>query len=159
PGNHDIALKKFRPQDYSHETPFHLFTKEFYGRTMLYPQLRRFTLPSGRALEFLGVNSVRLRHESEKQFGYVQWPLYEDVLRESPRDPDALRIAALHHHLVPALREESIDPGYPDAAVSVTLDAGAVIEGLQTYDFSLVLHGHQHVPAATRITRGCSPYE
>src|SRR5205085_244256 len=102
--------------------------------------------------------SVRLRHDSEQQFGYVQWPLYDDVLRASPPDPDAFRIAVLHHHLVPALREEIVDPNYSNAAVSVTLDAGAVIEGLQANGFGLVLHGHQHVPAATRITRGCSPY-
>lgn len=156
PGNHDIALRKFRPLDYSHEAAFHLFTKEFYGRETTYPELRNFLLPSGRSLEILLINSVRLRHETEKNFGYVQWPLYDDVLRTTPHDPNSFRIAVQHHHLVSALREEALDPDYPEAAVSTTLDAGAVIEGLQTHSFQLVLHGHQHVPGATRISRGAS---
>src|SRR6478672_8229486 len=38
--------------------------------------------------------------------------------------------------------------------LSVTLDAGSVVEGLQSHGFQLALHGHQHVPAITRIDRG-----
>jgi 3',5'-cyclic AMP phosphodiesterase CpdA len=153
PGNHDIALKRFRPQDYSHEAAFHLFTKEFYGRVTSYPDLRSFLLPSGRLLEILLINSVRLRRETEKNFGYVQWPLYDDLLRVAQHDPNSFRVAVQHHHLVTALREEALDPDYPEAAVSTTLDAGAVMEGLLTHGFRLLLHGHQHVPAATRISR------
>jgi predicted MPP superfamily phosphohydrolase len=156
PGNHDIALKRFRPQDYSHEAAFHIFTKEFYGRALGYPDVRSFVLPSGKVVEILQINSVRLRHESEKHFGYVQWSLYDDLLRALGRDPDAFRVAVQHHHLVSARREESLDPDYPEASVSTTLDAGAVIEGLQAHGFQLALHGHQHVPAATRISRGSS---
>jgi len=156
PGNHDIALKSFKPQNYSHEASFHLFRKEFHQRESVYPELRSFVLPNGRKIEILAINSVRLRRISEKNFGYVQWPLYEDLLRTLPHDPDTLRIAVLHHHLVPALREEGINSDYPEASVSVTLDAGAVIEGLQRHGFELVLHGHQHVPAAARIARGSS---
>ncbi|MEY9357726.1 putative MPP superfamily phosphohydrolase [Bradyrhizobium yuanmingense] len=154
PGNHDIALNDYRPTDYSHETAFNLFTKEFFGREMTCPELRRYQLTNGRSIEFLAINSVRLRHKSERQFGYVQWRLYEDALRRSQRNPDDFRIAVLHHHLVPASREESVDPNYPEAGVSVTLDAGTVVEGLQTNGFQLALHGHQHVPAITRIDRG-----
>jgi DNA repair exonuclease SbcCD nuclease subunit len=157
PGNHDIALKKWRPQDYSHENSFHLFVKEFYGQARSYPELRYFQLPCGRRMEVLAINSVRLRHESEKQFGYVQWPLYEDVLRTTLYDPETIRIAVLHHHLVPAAREETVNPDYPEASVSTTLDAGAVIDGLQKHGFTLALHGHQHVPAVTRVARVSRP--
>jgi predicted MPP superfamily phosphohydrolase len=154
PGNHDIALQDYTPSDYSHETAFNLFTKEFYGREMKCPELRRFQLANGRTVEFLAMNSVRLRHKSERQFGYVQWRLYEDALRLTKRNPEDFRIAVLHHHLVPASREESPDPNYSEAAISVTLDAGSVVEGLQSNGFELALHGHQHVPAITRIDRG-----
>jgi predicted MPP superfamily phosphohydrolase len=157
PGNHDIGLKNFKPHDYSHEASFHSFVKEFYGRQMPYPGLRRFSLPSGRSLEILTINSVRLRHEKERQFGYIQWPLYDHFLKALPRDPDGFRMAVLHHHLVAATREESIDPNYPEAGVSTTLDAGAVIEGLQSHGFALALHGHQHVPAITRVSRASLP--
>jgi DNA repair exonuclease SbcCD nuclease subunit len=154
PGNHDIALQDYTPIDYSHETAFNLFTKEFYGREMKCPEIRRFALANGRTIELLAINSVRLRHKSESQFGYVQWRLYDDLLRLTQRNPDDFRIGVLHHHLVPASREESPDPNYPGAAISVTVDAGAVVEGLQAHGFQLALHGHQHVPGITRIDRG-----
>lgn len=154
PGNHDIALQSYTATDYSHETAFNLFVKEFYGRPMKCPEVRRFELGNKRTIELLAINSVRLRHTSEKQFGYVQWRLYEDKLRSSKRNPEDFRVAVLHHHLVPASREESLDPNYPEAAVSLTLDAGAVVEGLQANGYHLTLHGHQHVPAITRIDRG-----
>ena len=154
PGNHDIALQDYRPIDYSHEAAFNLFAKEFHGRPMTCPELRRFSLPNGRTLELLAMNSVRLRHKTESQFGYVQWPLYDDLLKSTHRNPEDLRIAVLHHHLVPASREEGPDPNYPEAAISITVDAGAVLEGLQAHGFKLALHGHQHVPAVTRIDRG-----
>jgi predicted MPP superfamily phosphohydrolase len=154
PGNHDIALQDYTPTDYSHEAAFNLFTKEFFGREMKCPELRRFALSNGRTVELLAINSVRLRHKDERQFGYVQWRLYDDALRSTEKNPEDLRIAVLHHHLVPAPREEILDPDYPQAAVSVTLDAGSVVEGLQSNGFKLALHGHQHVPAITRIDRG-----
>jgi hypothetical protein len=133
-----------------------LFAKEFYGSPVEYPYLRRYRLPDGRRVEVLGINSVRLRGDSDKAFGYVQWPLYDDLLRNVPHDPEILRIAVLHHHLVAAPREEALDLAAPEASISITLDAGAVIEGLQTHGFSLVLHGHQHVPKATRVARAFS---
>lgn len=156
PGNHDIALRKIRPLDYSHEASFHLFAKEFYGTPIQYPLLTRYRLANGRPLELLAINSVRLRAEADKAFGYVQWPLYDDLLRKMPHDPDVLRVAVLHHHLVSAPREEAPDPDAAEASVSITIDAGAVIEGLQTHGFTIVLHGHQHVPKVSRVARAFS---
>ena len=72
----------------------------------------------------------------------------------TPHDRNTVRIAVLHHHLVPAPREEVPTTDYPLASVSVTVDAGAVIAGLQRHHFELALHGHQHVPAATNVSRG-----
>jgi 3',5'-cyclic AMP phosphodiesterase CpdA len=153
PGNHDVALQKWKPQDYSHETAFHLFVKEFHGKPHRFPELRCYRLQDGRQLEVLTINSVRLRHEREKQFGYVEWALYDALLRTKPHNPDVIRMAVLHHHLVPAPREEILDVNYPEASVSTTLDAGRVIEGLQEHGFTFALHGHQHVPAVSRVTR------
>lgn len=153
PGNHDIALQKWRPQNYSHETAFRTFVRDFQGEQPTYPDLRRFRLPDGREIEVLTINSVRLRHESEKMYGYVQWQLYDEFLRNRPCDPSVLRIAVLHHHLVSSAREEVLSTEYPEASISTTIDAGAVIEGLQRHGFAMVLHGHQHVPALAQITR------
>jgi 3',5'-cyclic AMP phosphodiesterase CpdA len=154
PGNHDIPLSKFSPHDYSHEIAFKTFLNSFYKRSVNYPEVRHFILGNGLRLQLMAMNSVRLRRESEKNFGYVQWALYEDVLKVMPHDPATLRIAVLHHHLVSAPREEVPDTNYPEASISVTVDAGAVIAGLQRHHFRLALHGHQHVPAATSVSRG-----
>jgi hypothetical protein len=64
------------------------------------------------------------------------------------------RVAVLHHHLLAIPREELLDRDYPQAGISTTLDSGAVIEGLQAHEFTLALHGHQHVPGVARVSRG-----
>jgi predicted MPP superfamily phosphohydrolase len=152
PGNHDIPLRNHNPMTYSHENAYISFLREFYDTNVGLMQVRRFTM-GGRSVELLTMNSTRLRSKELKEFGYVEWPLYEPLLR-GLIPSDAIRIAVLHHHLVAAPREESPDPQYPEAAISITLDAGAIIEGLQTYGFHVVLHGHQHVPRLTKISRG-----
>lgn len=153
PGNHDIALNKFSPYDYSHERPFFHFMRDFYGREVEFPSLRAFLLPDGRRLEVLSMNSVKRRDEKESNFGYVDWNQYGDLLKTKTKPESSVRIAVLHHHLLQAPRVEIVDPNYADASVSTTLDAAAVIEGLQENNFDLVLHGHQHVPALSRVSR------
>jgi predicted phosphodiesterase len=155
PGNHDIPLRDWEPYSYKHETLMRLFLKEFYGQPIDgFMQLYRFKLAGGRKLEILTINSVHLRTTSDKNYGYVDWSLYDDFLRTHESDPQSLKMAVLHHHLVPAVTEELIDPAYPEAGISLTLDAGAVTEGLQSHGFRVALHGHQHIPGVTRIGRG-----
>jgi len=154
PGNHDFRLSEYRPTDYSHERPFNLMLKNFYGDYDPDNKFRYFNFPSGRMAEFLLINSVRLRQLEESNYGYVEWVLYESRLRTMSHDPEITRIALLHHHLISVPREESVDRQYPHAGISTTLDSGAVIEGLQAHGFRLALHGHQHVPGLTRVSRG-----
>jgi hypothetical protein len=158
PGNHDLPLKDYELTDYSHESTFREFLTNFYKAETTLSGLRRFRLPSGNRLEMLLINSVRLRKKEESNFGFVEWGLYDPMLAASPHDPDVLRMAVMHHHLVPAPREEHPDPEYPQASLSATVDSGAVLEGLQSHGFRLVIHGHQHVPAISKIARGATPH-
>lgn len=153
PGNHDFRLMDYEPTDFSHERPFNLMLREFYGSYDPNERFRRFLFPSGQCAEFLLINSVRLRKKEEGNYGYVEWSLYESRLRASRKDDDVTRVAVLHHHLVSMPREELLDKDYPYAGVSTTLDSGAVIEGLQAHGFRLALHGHQHVPGVAHISR------
>jgi hypothetical protein len=86
----------------------------------------------------------------------VDWQACETLLKAAPPpEKGTIRIAVLHHHLMSALRDERLpDADYPDGSVSVTLNAGTVIEGLQRYGFGLVLHGHQHTPGLYTVARG-----
>ncbi len=154
PGNHDFRLTDYEPTDFSHERPFNLMLREFYGTYDPNERFRRFSFPSGHHVEFLLINSVRLRKKEEANYGYVEWSLYERRLKARRKDDGATRIAVLHHHLISIPREELLDKEYPHAGISTTLDSGAVIEGLQAHGFRLALHGHQHVPGVAHISRG-----
>lgn len=154
PGNHDICFKEFA-LTYDHETAFNDFLKAFYDSPRKQVQLLRYKLPSGRMLELLTMNSVKLRTKETSNYGWVDWRACEEVLATSEvPEPNTLRVAVLHHHLVPVLRDEKLpDPDYSYGSISVTLNAGAIVEGLQSHGFRLVLHGHQHTPAINRISR------
>jgi predicted phosphodiesterase len=153
PGNHDFRLMDYEPTDFSHERPFNIMLREFYGNYDPNERFRRFLFPSGHHAEFLLINSVRLRKKEEGNYGYVEWSLYESRLRDRRKDDGVTRVAVLHHHLISIPREELLDKDYPYAGVSTTLDSGAVIEGLQAHGFRLALHGHQHVPGVAHISR------
>lgn len=155
PGNHDISYKDFS-LTYDHEAAFNDFLRSFYGRPRSAIELIRFRLASGRLIEVLPINSIKLRTKETSNYGWVEWQAYEQVLEKlPPMEREGLRIAVIHHHLVPTLREERLpDSEYPFASVSVTLNAASVIEGLQRHGFKLVLHGHHHTPALNRISRG-----
>jgi len=154
PGNHDLPLNDYSHIDYHHEFAFRAFLEKFYGKPTETLGFRKFYLPDNRMLEVLLVNSVHLRKPELKRFGYVGWPLYEAILAEQETVENTLRLAVMHHHLIPAVREELLDPKFPEAGVSVTLDAGAVLEGLQKHGFPIVMHGHQHTPCVSRVSRG-----
>lgn len=154
PGNHDISLSNYSETNYHHEKMFEIFLKEFYGQETSITGTNSFQTTSNREVQFLRMNSVRLRKKSEAAFGYVDWSLYEGFLEDLEYNPDSLRIATMHHHLVSMESETIVDTDYPYANFSTTIDAGNVINGLQTSNFDLVLHGHQHIPGITKICRG-----
>ncbi|HKP38456.1 MAG TPA: metallophosphoesterase [Pyrinomonadaceae bacterium] len=155
PGNHDISFKDFA-LTYDHEGAFNAFLNTFYGANRSAIELLKFRLPTDQVLEVLPINSIKLRSKETSNYGWVNWQAYDTVLDTLPKtEPNNLRMAVIHHHLVGALREERLpDSDYPYASVSVTLDAAAVVEGLQRHGFKFVLHGHQHNPALNRISRG-----
>jgi len=152
PGNHDIPLHKFNAQNYSHERMYRIFLQNFYDARTETVNIRRLMLESGLTLEVLLLNSVRLRTPELKEYGYAEWPLCEPLLKSVEVPKGTVRIAVLHHHLVPAPLVEIPDP--KGAPLSVTIDAGQIIEGLQRFGFSFVFHGHQHLPHIWRLARG-----
>ena len=155
PGNHDIPLQNYNMHTYNHESTFNVFLEKFYEKSNIKKiQMYRYKLTNNRVIEILPLSSVRLRSPEDSNFGYVEWQLYDNYLDSilAPK-PNAIRIAVLHHHLTPAIKEELINPNYPHAGNSITLDAGAILEGLQRHNFRFVLHGHQHVPCITNMSR------
>lgn len=155
PGNHDIPLKNADFHDYSHEAAYKNFLKSFYNEDKSLSGIDHFVTNDGLEIDILRINSVRLRTKSEMNYGFVGWDDYRRIIEDTIHlNSKSIKIAVLHHHLLPVPNEEQIDPDSEFSSVSVTLDSGKVIEGLQNYNFSIVLHGHQHVPGLNKVARG-----
>lgn len=165
PGNHDILLDQPTvTRRYSAEQPFRDFLQLVYGVPDL--ELNRLHWFRSRADDqdvlVLALNSVRPRQASTMEYGYVGRDLYGPLVEKAGRlrseiegrgGPDPLMIAVLHHHVLPTPLVEEPEDGRP---VSLTLDAGQLIEDLQSAGCHVVLHGHQHVPfvgSTSRVVR------
>jgi hypothetical protein len=61
-----------------------------------------------------------------------------------------LLFGVLHHHIVSVTRVDIPDGKTP---VSLTLDAGELIEGFCKSHVGYILHGHQHVPFVGTVSR------
>ncbi len=153
PGNHDIPLRDANFADYNHEATFKLFLEQFYGKKKDLYGIDLFEFPDGTKLDILRIHSVRLRKKEENNYGYVDWFLYKNILNSNNLDGD-VKMAVIHHHLVATPIEETLDTSYPYGNISVTIDSGRVLEGLQRNGFSYVLNGHQHIPGITKVSRG-----
>lgn len=154
PGNHDIPIDEYNFKNYEHEVPYLDFLRKFYNKEKKVIGIDKFHLKNGVKLDVLRMNSVRLRKDDEKNFGYVEWPLYDTLLTNSELEKDSYKIAVIHHHLITSPAEENFQKEYKYGGFSLTLDAGKVIEGLQAFGFNMVLNGHQHLPLIQRVSRG-----
>lgn len=84
------------------------------------------------------------------EYGFVKGEgigAIRDVAKDA--EPLSIRLAILHHHIVPIVPMENVKA----PAVSVTLNASEIIEELQKSSVQLILHGHQHHAAITRLGR------
>lgn len=128
PGNHDVVMAASSP--FSAFDAWSASLRNDRKCTFSLETCRRVTFPEA---EFLVINSA---HHANIDFGLVDMPRMESLLAEmGPKPvPGQPRIALLHHHLIPFARDDH----------STTRNAYEVLNALVRYDFSLVLHGHQH---------------
>jgi predicted MPP superfamily phosphohydrolase len=171
PGNHDILLDEATvTRRYSAEQPFRDFLQLVYGVPDLeLNRLHWFRSPADEQdFLVLALNSVRPRQATTMEYGYVGRDLYGPLVEKAGRlrneiegqsGKEPLMIAVLHHHVLPTPLVEEPEDKRP---VSLTLDAGQLVEDLQAAGCHVVLHGHQHVPfvgstsRAVRDVRGWS---
>lgn len=164
PGNHDILLDD--PQltrNYSSEQPFRNFLNLVYGSNELeLNRLHWFSSPD-KDIIVLALNSIRPRAETTMEYGYIgrdlYGPLVDDAARlnseiQSKKGIPPISMAVLHHHVLPTPLVEDPDP-QARRPISLTLDAGQLIEDLQRANVGMILHGHQHVPFIGATSRGC----
>lgn len=131
PGNHDITNMA------GTTSPFHLF--DAWSAGLRHDKHCTFSSQSCRlvkcgTVDFLVINSA---YHCEHEYGLVDLNQLESVLSNMGNEikPGHLRVAVLHHHLIPF--SGRIDE-------STTRNAYQMLSRLVESDFSLVLHGHQH---------------
>ena len=164
PGNHDLAFsespdEKGRPvevaTDQARTAYEHFYRDTYFLDPNPYLSLgRRYLLARAIPVEVVGLNSSFLQQDAEMFQGHGF--LGEDQLSDAAtqmgwndsREVVPFRIAVLHHHVVPVVHREPPVAGH---VYSLVLDAGALLRWSARYRVSLILHGHMHQPAVTRL--------
>ena len=173
PGNHDFwTIGTEHPtRTYGHETAYRQFLEAFQHEAVQdLERIARMRTPSGWDLVFISLNSARIRADNLKEYGYVSRHRYDELLKymrqsllHSRSKKNVLIFAVLHHHIMPAIAVDVPDVNRP---VSLTLDAGEMLEEFCKAGVGYVLHGHQHMPfvgvagkimSADRMAAGWSP--
>jgi predicted phosphodiesterase len=132
PGNHDVRycgnlLKNRRP----FEAVFHDLTKP-----LTLPQAFLFSIDSTLAgsLARGGIPTKHLAH------------LFRNI--ETLARNHTIRIALIHHHLLPVPAVERQTAGIAAEAAMVMRNPGHTLNALFNLGFCCVLHGHQHAPSS-----------
>jgi 3',5'-cyclic AMP phosphodiesterase CpdA len=161
PGNHDIEWRDDKGDiDENANHNFHQFSKNMYVSTPddTFLRIHRFDI-AGRIVSVIGLNSCRIEKKDTAGLGYVGRDQLDKALRflfdlyppngQCPKDE--LRIALVHHHLMPVNFVEDID--WSEKRVSIMLDAEGVLRSLLFAKVRMVMHGHQHQPFASDVRR------
>jgi predicted MPP superfamily phosphohydrolase len=167
PGNHDIEWRDEKDKkevDENAELNYYNFCKNLYVASPddSFLRVHRFEV-NGRAITIIGLNSCRIESKENAGLGFVGREQLWRALKflneinlsthDSPqyRRKQELRIALVHHHLIPVSYIEGID--WDTKKSSIMLDAEAVLRDLMFADVRMILHGHQHQPFFSEVRR------
>jgi len=147
PGNHDIRWRRGQDKiadDKERVDAYRLFY-EGLKQTDMSSDLTEIHV--SKEATVVGLNSASIESPNAAGIGYVGDEQWDECWKRAQKDtafnPSAVRIAVLHHHLVPVTW---IEPHLTDKQFSLTLDAESLQSRLLDAGFTLVLHGHQHQP-------------
>lgn len=158
PGNHDIRWTT--EAAYSHDAvvqvapdaatePYRKFYRDLFRHEphKLLCMSRRYILPHGMVLDICALNSSSL--ETGKHFlagmGRIQEASFQEVVNAMGWHDSsglALRLLALHHHLVPT--EDLEMPGEYAKGFGMAIDAPRIQRLAAKYGVQLAMHGHKH---------------
>jgi 3',5'-cyclic AMP phosphodiesterase CpdA len=161
PGNHDIEWRDDKGDiDENANHNFYQFSKNMYAAVPdeTFLRIHRFDI-AGRMVSIIGLNSCRIEKKETAGLGYVGREQLDKALRflfdlyppEGQCPKGELRLALVHHHLMPVNFVEDID--WNEKSVSIMLDAEAVLRSLMFANTRMVFHGHQHQPFASDVRR------
>lgn len=171
PGNHDIAWTRPKDERYERDSPVDVAPKvareayeNFYRDVLRHdprPDLamgRRLLFDTGVVLDIVALNSSALETGNNylAGMGHLGAGTFEDVRREMGWESQggeayrslALRVLALHHHLLGA--EDVEDPAEYYSGFGTAVDARGILRAAARCGASLALHGHRHRPFVWR---------
>lgn len=132
PGNHDIVIEKSGRPYFTSFDEWSASIRDDKKCTFANVHAQLIENDIG---NFLLLNTA---HHANHEMGLVDLPSVERLLEKLPIPVDApptrLRVAVAHHHFIPVLPGDS----------STTRNAYPLIQLLEKYGFSALLHGHQH---------------
>ncbi len=132
PGNHDIVIEK---SGFPYFTSFDVWSTKVRSDKSCTFANSPARLIENQIGDFLLINTA---HHADHKMGLVDLVAVKKVLKnvsQVPKStPPRLRLAVLHHHIIPVLSGDT----------STTQNAYELIGLLDKHGFSAVLHGHQH---------------
>jgi len=132
PGNHDIVIEELGNPYF---TSFDAWSAQVRNDKFCTFANRPARLIKNEIGDFLLLNTA---YHADHKMGLVDLAAVKELLKNeshAPKgEPQRLRVAILHHHIVPVLPEDT----------STTRNAYELIGLLDKHGFSAVLHGHQH---------------
>ena len=150
PGNHDIKWLEAQEGELrvtpapDADLPYRNFYELLYKQP---PNQFLQHIVNDDKIALVGLNSARIETRG-KGMGYAGGNQLDSVfseLRERKNSDYLLKVAVLHHHLVPVFHLEILPQDF-QSHISLTLDAEAVIRRFIREDVKIVLHGHRHQP-------------
>jgi 3',5'-cyclic AMP phosphodiesterase CpdA/FixJ family two-component response regulator len=150
PGNHDVRWSEDDRRDQM--TEYRGFYELWYGKSSAsqspFTRVEVYRFNDKPDVAIVGFDSCVIENPNTAGVGYIGTTQLRNALDDLKRQiadcADCVKIAVLHHHLVPVTYLEQL-PG-EKKNFSLVVDAPRVLARLQEDGFSLVLHGHQHQP-------------
>lgn len=167
PGNHDISWNLAKQDKRYRFDPFLELLWNFYGEEIVKERYPLISWPvtvhnrpaahdivsishdRASSLLIVGMNSCVFESE-QHHYGFVgerQLKRIRELVALAAPELGAVRIAIMHHHLLPFPESLTDRPGESVwVDLSTIRDAGFVERSLERLGFDLVLHGHKHKP-------------
>jgi len=166
PGNHDYDwYEEISPSvyervpaqsvatTYAHEIHFQHLLDEFYEQ----PSKDRLEKIHVHRLSKITVklkllDSCKLCPTRFHEYGFVENFQLDQIpkLMDLTDDTQDIRVLVLHHHVSTVIPMEE---GHGGKGVSVTLNAGEILDRASRAGVSVILHGHHHYPNITTLRR------
>ena len=154
PGNHDIEWQDGKGEiDNNAELNYKNFYTSFYdvNPDKTFMRISKFQI-GPLVIGIIALNSCRLESKENAGFGYIGQEQISKAQKYLSTNNDIdMAIAFAHHHILPVNYREEVSTDIKK--VSMLLDAEMVMQNLISNKIKVYLHGHQHQPYYSQITR------